>query len=90
MAVHDPRPDLVDDAPAWLELLERAGADVEDGDGLYWALLGARAIGAELVTTATGLRLRSRDGGQDPDYAAVRPHLQRNVDALTALLRGDP
>jgi hypothetical protein len=91
VTVHDPRPDLVDDAPAWLDLLERAAAiDADNGDGVYWALLGARAIGATVVPAPIGLRLRSRDSGQDPDYAAIRPHLQRNVDALTALLRGDP
>jgi hypothetical protein len=89
IAAHDPRPDLVDDAPAWLELLERAAAiDGDDGAGVYWALLGARAIGAELVRTGTGIRLRSRETGQDPEYVAVRPHLQRNLEALTGLLRG--
>jgi hypothetical protein len=94
MAVHDPRPDLVDDAAAWQDLLERAatlenvGGESWVPDGVYWALLGARAIGAELTRTNNGWRLRSRESGQDPDYAAVRPHLQRNVDALTNLLRG--
>jgi len=32
----------------------RSTSDGDDGDGLYWALLGARAIGAELVTLPAG------------------------------------
>lgn len=82
----DPRPDLGDDAAAWAELLEAAAAYRGDGAGVYWALRGARAVGAELVTEPDGRRLRARPGCE-ADYAEVRLHLQRNAAILNALLR---
>lgn len=85
---HDPRPDLTEDADLWVPLLDDALAiDGGDGDGVYWALLGARCMGAELGVTREGaLRLRPRPGA-DADYAVVRPHLVRNTSALIGLLQ---
>ena len=62
--------------------------DVGDGGGVFWTLRGCRAIGAELVETDSG-GFRLQEGDADPaDYAAVRPHLLRNVAAVRALLGG--
>lgn len=84
----DPRPDLEEDHDLWVTLLSRVAAarGTDDPDGLYWALRGARAIGAELSHAEDGgLRLRPRPDGE-ADYAAVRMHLVRHRDALSTLL----
>jgi hypothetical protein len=47
-AGHDPRPDLTYDAERWAHLLEQALAiDGDNGEGVYWAPLGALCMGAE-------------------------------------------
>lgn len=86
-AVKDPRPDLPSDANLWARLLRRARAlDGFDGDGLFWSLLGARAMAVEIVVTPKSWQLRARHG-RDDDYRTIRPHLLRNRQSLTALLR---
>ena len=86
-AVVDPRPDLTSDCALWARLLRRARAlDGFDGDGVFWTLLGARAMSTEVIVTEKSWRLQARQGCE-ADYQLIKPHLLRNRSALTELLR---
>ena len=85
--VADPRPDLTSDCALWARLLRRARAlDGFDGDGVFWTLLGARAMSTEVIVTEKSWRLQARQGCE-ADYQLIKPHLLRNRSALTELLR---
>jgi len=66
----DPREDLAEDSPLWVELLTMAACVDAAPDGLYAVLHGARCCGVRLTVDGCGGRLLP--GEMEDEYAAFR------------------
>jgi len=81
----DPREDLAEDSPLWVELLTMTACVDAAPDGLYAVLHGARCCGVRLTVDGCGGRLLP--GEMEDEYAAFRDeYLAPRATGLRGLL----